>query len=78
MSDVLFDTGKFTLRPDAREKPARVAGIIEGHPGLKLAVEGCTDSVGGGLSHFGGFRQSQPVAANDTRMAASRIGAWKS
>lgn len=47
MSDVLFDTGKFTLRPEAREKLARVAGIIEGHPGLKLAVEGHTDSVGG-------------------------------
>jgi outer membrane protein OmpA-like peptidoglycan-associated protein len=46
MSDVLFDTGKFTLRPEAREKLARVAGIVEGHPGLRLAVEGYTDSVG--------------------------------
>jgi outer membrane protein OmpA-like peptidoglycan-associated protein len=46
MSDVLFDSGKFTLRPEAREKLARVAGIVEGHPGLKLAVEGYTDSVG--------------------------------
>jgi outer membrane protein OmpA-like peptidoglycan-associated protein len=46
MSDVLFDTGKFSLQPDAREKLARVAGIVEGHPGLKLAVEGYTDSVG--------------------------------
>jgi outer membrane protein OmpA-like peptidoglycan-associated protein len=47
MSDVLFDSGKFTLRSEAREKLARVAGIVEGHPGLKLAVEGYTDSVGG-------------------------------
>jgi outer membrane protein OmpA-like peptidoglycan-associated protein len=47
MSDVLFDSGKFSLRPEAREKLARVAGIVEGHPGLKLAVEGYTDSVGG-------------------------------
>jgi outer membrane protein OmpA-like peptidoglycan-associated protein len=46
MSDVLFDTGKFSLRPEAREKLAKVAGIIEGHPGLILAVEGHTDSVG--------------------------------
>ena len=46
MSDVLFDSGKFTLRPEAREKLARVAGIVEGHPGLKLEVEGHTDSVG--------------------------------
>jgi outer membrane protein OmpA-like peptidoglycan-associated protein len=46
MSDVLFDTGKFTLRPEAREKLAKVAGIVAGHPGLTLAVEGYTDSVG--------------------------------
>jgi outer membrane protein OmpA-like peptidoglycan-associated protein len=46
MSDVLFDTGKFSLRPEAREKLAKVAGIIAGHPGLTLAVEGHTDSVG--------------------------------
>ncbi len=46
MSDVLFDTGKHTLRPLAREKLAKVAGIVSGHPGLKLDVEGHTDSVG--------------------------------
>ncbi len=45
--DVLFDTAKFSLRPAAREKLARVGGIISGHPGLKLDVEGHTDSVGG-------------------------------
>ena len=47
MSDVLFDTAKHSLRPQAREKLAKVAGIISGHPGLKLDVEGFTDSVGG-------------------------------
>jgi len=47
MSDVLFDTGKSTLRPGAREKLAKVSGVILGHPGLKLQVEGHTDSVGG-------------------------------
>jgi outer membrane protein OmpA-like peptidoglycan-associated protein len=47
MSDVLFDTAKFSLRPLAREKLAKVAGIVSGHPGLRLAVEGHTDSVGG-------------------------------
>jgi outer membrane protein OmpA-like peptidoglycan-associated protein len=46
MSDVLFDTGKFSLRPEAREKLAKVAGIVSGHPGLRLDVEGHTDSVG--------------------------------
>ncbi|MGJ5818103.1 OmpA family protein [Paludibaculum fermentans] len=47
MSDVLFDTGKFSLRPIAREKLARVAGIVASHAGLRLDVEGHTDSVGG-------------------------------
>jgi outer membrane protein OmpA-like peptidoglycan-associated protein len=47
MSDVLFDTAQYSLRPGAREKLAKVAGIILGHPGLKIAVEGHTDSVGG-------------------------------
>jgi len=47
MSDVLFDTGLYTLRPGAREKLAKVAGIVITHPGLKLEVEGHTDSVGG-------------------------------
>jgi outer membrane protein OmpA-like peptidoglycan-associated protein len=46
MSDVLFDTGKYSLRPIAREKLAKVAGIVSGHPGLKLDVEGYTDNVG--------------------------------
>jgi outer membrane protein OmpA-like peptidoglycan-associated protein len=47
MSDVLFDTARHSLRPAAREKLAKVAGIISSHPGLRLAVEGYTDSVGG-------------------------------
>ena len=46
MSDVLFDTAKYTLRPGAREKLAKVAGIILGHAGLKIEVEGHTDSIG--------------------------------
>ena len=36
LSDVLFDTAKFSLRPEAREKLAKVAGIVSGHPGLRL------------------------------------------
>jgi outer membrane protein OmpA-like peptidoglycan-associated protein len=47
MSDVLVDTAKFTLKPGAREKLAKVSGIILGHPGLTIQVEGYTDSVGG-------------------------------
>lgn len=47
MSDVLFDTGRYTLRPGAREKLARLSGIVLAYPGLRLEVEGHTDSVGG-------------------------------
>ena len=46
MSDVLFDTGKATLKPGARERLAKVAGIVMAYPDLKLDVEGYTDSVG--------------------------------
>ena len=46
MSDVLFDTGKYTLRPLAREKLAKISGIVLAYPDLKLAIEGNTDSVG--------------------------------
>ncbi len=47
MSDVLFDTGRYTLKPGAREKLAKISGIVLAHPSLKLDVEGHTDSVGG-------------------------------
>jgi outer membrane protein OmpA-like peptidoglycan-associated protein len=47
MSDVLFDTGKYTLKPGAREKLAKVAGILLAYPGLNIAVGGYTDNVGG-------------------------------
>ena len=46
MSDVLFDFNKYTLRPAAREKLAKISGIILSHPGLKLEVDGYTDSIG--------------------------------
>jgi outer membrane protein OmpA-like peptidoglycan-associated protein len=46
MSDVLFDTGKYSLKPGAREKLAKVAGILLAYPGLTIEVDGHTDSVG--------------------------------
>jgi len=47
MSDVLFDTGQFTLKPGAREKLSKVAGILIAYPGLNIEVGGYTDNVGG-------------------------------
>ena len=47
MSDVLFDTGKYSLKPGAREKLAKVAGILLAYPGLSIEVGGYTDNIGG-------------------------------
>ena len=46
MSDVLFSTGSYVLQPGAREKLAKISGILLAHPGLTLQIEGYTDSVG--------------------------------
>ena len=46
ISDVLFDFNKYTLKPGAREKLAKVAGILLAYPGLKIQLEGHTDSIG--------------------------------
>jgi outer membrane protein OmpA-like peptidoglycan-associated protein len=47
ISGVLFDTGRYSLKPGAREKLAKVAGILLAYPGLDIAVGGYTDNVGG-------------------------------
>ncbi len=46
MSDVLFDTGKYTLKPSTQVSLAKVAGILLAYPGLRVQVEGYTDSTG--------------------------------
>jgi len=46
VGDVLFETGRFELKPAAREKLARFSGIILGHAGLTVQAEGFTDSTG--------------------------------
>src|SRR5580693_6918409 len=46
MSDVLFDTGRYSLKPGAREKLAKVAGILLAYPALNIEVGGYTDNVG--------------------------------
>jgi outer membrane protein OmpA-like peptidoglycan-associated protein len=79
MSDVLFDFNKYTLKPDAREKLAKVSGILLSYPGLKLQVEGYTDNVGSDdynqkLSQeradaVGGYLVTQGVAQTDISAA---------
>jgi outer membrane protein OmpA-like peptidoglycan-associated protein len=47
MGDVLFATGKYDLRDEAKLKLARLAGIVLAYPGLKLQAQGYTDNTGG-------------------------------
>src|SRR5712664_1556306 len=81
MSDVLFDTGSYTLKPGAREKLAKISGIVLAHPGLTLQIEGHADSVRDFLAEQGvpassitarGFGKTQPVATNDTAEGRQR------
>jgi outer membrane protein OmpA-like peptidoglycan-associated protein len=46
LSDVLFDFNRYTLKPEAREKLAKVSGILLAYPDLKVQVEGYTDNIG--------------------------------
>ncbi len=46
MPDVLFDFNKYTLKPEARERLAKISGIVLAYPDLKLEIEGYTDSIG--------------------------------
>jgi len=46
MPDILFETGSYILRPTARERLAKVAGILLAYPDLRVEIDGHTDSVG--------------------------------
>ena len=46
MPDVLFDTGSANLKPSARERLAKVAGILIAYPDIRVEVDGHTDSTG--------------------------------
>ena len=63
MSDVLFDTGKYSLKPNTQISLAKVAGILQAYPGLKLQVEGYTDSVGGDGVQPEALRESRRCCA---------------
>jgi outer membrane protein OmpA-like peptidoglycan-associated protein len=78
LSDVLFDIASSTLKPGAREKLARVSGILVSHDGLRLAVEGHTDSVGTNAYNQGlSERRAESVRGYlvDQTFAAGAIGA---
>jgi len=47
LSDVLFDFNKASLKPGAREKLSKLAGILLAYPGgYRIEIEGHTDAIG--------------------------------
>lgn len=46
LSDVLFDTGKATLKPGATRDLDRLATALKDNPSTRVKIEGYTDSVG--------------------------------
>jgi outer membrane protein OmpA-like peptidoglycan-associated protein len=47
LSDVLFDFNKATLKPGARERLSKLAGILIAYPGqYRIEIDGFTDSIG--------------------------------
>jgi outer membrane protein OmpA-like peptidoglycan-associated protein len=68
MSDVLFDTGQSTLKPGAKVRLAKVAGIVQAYPDLKLQIEGYTDSTGS-VGHNQELSERRAAAVRDFLIA---------
>jgi outer membrane protein OmpA-like peptidoglycan-associated protein len=45
-AEVLFDTGKYALRPAATAALEKLAVLLQSYPGFPIVIEGHTDSVG--------------------------------
>lgn len=46
-SDVLFDTGKAELNPNAKPRLDQLAAFLKDHPSRQVQIDGFTDNVGG-------------------------------
>jgi hypothetical protein len=62
---VLFITGKYSLNPGAREKLAKVAGILLAYPGLAIAVGGYTDNVASRTGEWSSWYRATPSAVSN-------------
>jgi len=68
MSDVLFDPNHSTLKPGAKVRLAKVAGIVQAYPDLKLQIEGYTDSTGS-VEHNQELSERRAAAVRDFLIA---------
>jgi len=63
LSDVLFDTGRATLKPGATRDLDRLAQALKDNPNTRVKIEGFTDSVGSDSYNQGlSERRAQAVA----------------
>jgi len=78
LSDVLFDFDRATLTPGAREKLAKLGGILLAYPGnYRLSIEGHTDSIGSHAYNMGlslGRADSVRSYLRASGLPESRIG----
>lgn len=68
MSDVLFDVNQSTLKPGAKMRLAKIAGIIQAYPDLRLQIEGFTDSTGS-VEHNQELSERRAAAVRDFLIA---------
>lgn len=66
---ILFDTGKWAIKPESQELLAEVASLLDSDPALSLVIEGHTDSEGGAAHNL---KLSQRRAAAVSGLLVSR------
>ncbi len=74
MADILFASGKYELSQDASLKLARLSGVILAHPGLKLRIEGYTDTTGSEAFNFTLSGQASGCCAAVSGAAGTEAG----
>lgn len=52
LGDVLFDTARFTVRPEGNANLRQIADVLRSHPGYRAVIEGHTDNVGSASSNY--------------------------
>jgi OOP family OmpA-OmpF porin len=52
LHDILFDTGKATIKPESADALAPIGELLKSDPSLKLEIQGHTDNVGGAAANL--------------------------
>jgi len=73
LSDVLFDTGQYSLNPDARENLSKIGRIVLAYPAFEFDVEGYAESVGTGPSDMVLSERRATVEPGSKGLATIRV-----